>query len=266
MPCLFVDLGATFSQLTSTVYFSADSFKTIDGGLSRLPLSFQPHVDKATIFGRKIERVTYSKSDKKVILHWRDGYKSSKFHSSAHDYAVISAPFTIVRKWRLPPGLPITLTNAISKLPYMSACKIALEFRTRFWEKYDTPIFGGCSTTTDIPGIGEICYPSYNINGTGPATILASYSPADWAERWLGISEEEHVQYVLDTMIEIHGEVAGKQYTGKYRRKCWLLDEIGGWAHPSVGMHQLYMPEYFKTHSGVGVFLLCGLLFFLFRC
>lgn len=68
----------------------------------------------------------------------------------------------------------------------------------------------------------------------------------------MGVSEEEHVAYVLDAMVEIHGEVAREEYTGKYRRKCWLLEEVGGWAHPSVGQHQLYMPEYFKTHSNVG--------------
>lgn len=136
----------------------------------------------------------------------------------------------------------------------MSGCKVALEFKSRFWERYDTPILGGCSTTTDIAGIGEICYPSYNINGSGPASVLASYNAGSWAERWVGISEEEHVQYVLDTFAEIHGEdLVRKQYTGKYKRKCWLLDEAGGWAHPSVGQHQLYLPEFFKTYNGVRI-------------
>jgi monoamine oxidase len=241
-------------QLAITTYFSAASFRTIDGGLNRLPLSFHPHVDNVTTFGRKIERVTYSPDDKKVHLHWRDNYTYSNFHESTHDYAVISAPFSVVRKWRLPPTLGPTISNAIQKMRYASACKVALEFERRFWEQdYENPIFGGCSTTTDIPGIGEICYPMYNLNGTGPATILASYNALDWGERWVGVSEAEHVQYVLDAMAEIHGEdLVRGLYTGQYRRKCWLLDESGGFAHLSVGQHELYMPEYFKTHNGVG--------------
>ena len=84
--------------------------------------------------------------------------------------------------------------------------------------------------------------------------MLASYiSGPDWGERWLATPEKEHVQYILDAMVEIHGEVARKQYTGKYNRLCWALDplESASWASPTVGQHELYMPEYFKTHNNV---------------
>ena len=247
-------------QLTTRMYFSASSFKTIDGGLNRLPASFEPHVKDIVKLGRKIERITFDPSAKKVQLHWRGHYTDKNFQTSSHDFAVVSVPFSIVRKWRLPP-LPATLANAIQNLPYSSGCKVAIEYRTRFWEHYPAPILGGCSTTSDLWGIGEICYPSYNLNGTGPASVLASWAPLDWGERWVGVSEAEHVAYVLDAMVEIHGEVARELYTGRYRRKCWLLEEVGGWAHPSVGQHQLYMPEYFKTHSNVWFpFFLVGFL------
>ena len=164
-------------------------------------------------------------------------------------------PFSVVKRWRLTnAGLGATISNAISRLPYMSACKVALEYKTRFWEHLDNPIIGSCSTSTDIPGIGSVCYPSYNINGTGKGSILASYvSGPDLGQRWASVPEEEHVAYVQNAMVEIHGEVARKQYTGKYSRVCWLLDplESGGWASPAVGQHELYLPEYFKTHNNV---------------
>lgn len=139
-------------------------------------------------------------------------------------------------------------------MPFEPACKVALEFSSRFWEHLDNPIYGSCSTVTDIPGIGSICYPSYNINGTGPATMLGSYISGDgWGERWVSASEEEHVQYVLDAMIEIHGDVAKEQFTGNYNRRCWLLDEYegGSWAAPDIGMHKEFLPEYFKTYNNV---------------
>ena len=115
------------------------------------------------------------------------------------------------------------------------------------------PIFGSCSTTTDIPGIGEICYPSYNLNATGPGVMLASYTSADFGLRFASLTEEAHVQYVLNAMIEIHGDVARDQYTGKYNRRCWVLDplESASWASPSIGMHKLYIPVYFKTENNV---------------
>lgn len=67
------------------------------------------------------------------------------------------------------------------------------------------------------------------------------------------LSEEEHVQYVLDAMLEIHGPAAEGLYTGTYNRKCWYQDplEAGSWASPLAGQHELFIPEYFKTHDGV---------------
>jgi monoamine oxidase len=249
-----------WEHMTAVTYFSASSFRTIDGGLNRLPLSFRPHIENITTFGRKVERISLTAPTEgkpaAVHLYWHDTNLSKQpLQSSTHDYAIISAPFSAVRRWRLPRSLPATITNAINNLPYMTGCKVALEFRTRFWEHFPNPILGGCSTTTDIPGIGEICYPSYNLNSSAdqPASVLASWTAGDWGLRWVSVPEEEHVTYVLNTMVEIHGDIARETYTGNYRRKCWLLDEggSGGWAHPSVGQHRLYMPEYFKTHGGL---------------
>lgn len=241
-----------WESLYDGLYFEAASWKTIDGGLNRLPLAFHPLVDHVTTMGRKVERVKYSKTEDKVTLQWRHNYTDSTFENSTYDYAIIAVPFSVVRQWRLP-SLPATMSNAINRLTYFTACKVALEFSERFWEHYENPIFGGCSTTSDIPGIGSICYPSYNLNGTGPASILASYQWGDMGERVSSLPEAEHVQYVLDAMVEIHGEFVRELYTGNYNRRCWNLDPLasGGWASPAVGQHQLYLPEYFKTHSNV---------------
>ncbi|KXX79855.1 L-amino-acid oxidase [Madurella mycetomatis] len=235
--------------------FSAASWRTINGGLNRLPLSFHPLVNKDTRMNRKIEQIQFAPGKKregsKIQLHWRDNANpSSQLRISTYDYAVVSAPFSVVRSWRLPFNLPTTIRNAIHNLGYDSACKVALEYSSRFWEHYTNPILGGCSTTSDIPGIGSICYPSYDINGTGKATILAGYSIDGWLK---SLSEEDHVRFVLDAMTEIHGEETRKLYTGKYNRRCWELDplEAAGWANPTVGQHQLYIPEYFKTYNGL---------------
>ncbi|KAF6826931.1 l-amino acid oxidase [Colletotrichum plurivorum] len=241
-----------WDSLYEGMYFQAATYTTIDGGLSRLPLSFHPLVDGVTTMNRKIERVQFDAESSRVNLQWRDDFKEQTFQNASYDYALVAVPFSIVRKWRLP-SLPMTISNAIKELPYTSACKVALEFSERFWEHYANPIVGGCSTTSDIPGIGSTCYPSYNINGTGPATMLASYISGDWGHRWASVSEEEHVQYVLDAMVEIHGEDTRALYTGKYNRRCWVLDPLqsGSWVSPVAGQHQLYIPEYFKTYDNM---------------
>ncbi|KAI7781487.1 l-amino acid oxidase [Diaporthe eres] len=249
------NFGVSFwDELYDGLYFSAATWATIDGGLNRLPASFHPLVDNYTTMGRKIERVGWDAENQQVSLQWRDNYTDTEFQSSAYDYTVVAVPFSVVKNWRLPSLMSTTMTNAIKHMPYEQACKVALEFETRFWEHLDNPIIGSCSTDTDIPGIGSVCYPSYNINGTGPASMLGSYiSGGQWGERWVSASDEEHVQYVLQAMAEIHGDVVNEQYTGNYDRRCWSLDplESGSWASPLIGQHELYLPEYFKTHNNM---------------
>ncbi|KAK8854982.1 L-amino-acid oxidase [Apiospora arundinis] len=242
-----------WNSLYDNVYFSASTWSTIDGGLSRLPLSFHPLVDNITTMDAHVDKVEYLDAEQRVRLSWKKSYNESTYQNATFDYAVIAMPFSKVKLWRLP-MLPTTIKNAINNVPMASACKVALEYKTRFWEHLPSgPIYGSCSTTTDIPGVGSVCYPSYNINATGPASILASYASGDWAVRWLAKTEEEHVQYMVDAMAEIHGDVAREQYTGRYNRRCWYLDpyESGAWAAPTIGQHQLYIPEYFKTYSNM---------------
>ncbi|KAI0164376.1 flavin-containing amine oxidoreductase [Hypoxylon sp. FL1284] len=241
-----------WDSLYDGVYFSAATWKTIDGGLSRLPGSFYPLVDNVTTMNRKIERVEWLDDDQRVKLQWKNNYTNAVFQNASYDYAVFAMPFSMVKKLRMP-AMPITISNAIKNLPFAASCKVALEYRTRFWEHTSRPIFGGCSTATDIPGVESICYPSYCLNCTGPATMLASYASGDWGLRWASVPEEEHVQYMVDAMEEIHGPDARDQYTGKYNRRCWVLDpyEGGSWASPTVGQHQLYLPEYFKTYNNM---------------
>jgi monoamine oxidase len=116
---------------------------------------------------RTVERVKYSSSpscNKKITVQSRNSY-SDILQNSTHDYAVLAVPFSILKKWRidgeqpmkplfnqvltsLPQALPITMQNAINNVPYTAACKVALEFRTRFWEHFENPIYGSCSTNT----------------------------------------------------------------------------------------------------------------------
>ncbi|KLU88180.1 hypothetical protein MAPG_07167 [Magnaporthiopsis poae ATCC 64411] len=251
------DGSVTFWEgIYDSVNRGASSWKTIDGGLNRLPLAFHPHVDADLKLGRKIERVRYTavaggqSGRGEVTLQWRTG--DSAWESETYDYAVVGVPFTVVQGWRLPP-LGITISNAINRLSSAPACKVALEYRSRFWERLDRPIRGSCSTSTDIHAIGTVCYPSYNIGGSGPASILASYNFGGASDYTAAMSEEEHVRLVREAMVEIHGDVAREEYTGKYSRKCWKLDQlqIGAFAYPSAGQMELYLPEYFKMHKNM---------------
>jgi hypothetical protein len=72
-------------------------------GLSRLAGAFQPFIKKDLTLGREIERVEHlPEGDGKVKLLWKKKYTDTTFQEATYDYAVISAPFPVVRRWRLP--------------------------------------------------------------------------------------------------------------------------------------------------------------------
>ncbi|KIW24357.1 uncharacterized protein PV07_10076 [Cladophialophora immunda] len=253
----FVELGGPGSEsfwdnLYESMYFSATDWRTIDGGLTRLPSAFHPLVDDVTYMNRKVQRVQYNETTKKVTLQWKAKPLDRTFQNASYDLAVVTVPMPLVRTWRLP-AFSDLLQTAIDSYPYSQVCKVALQFQTRFWEHLDKPIYGSCSTTTDIPGIGSICYPSYDINSTGKGVMLASYTSSDDGLRWASIPEDVHVQYVVDAMAEIHGPVVYEQYTGAYNRRCWILDqyETISWASPDIGMRKSFIPAFFNTEQGV---------------
>jgi monoamine oxidase len=161
---------------------------------------------------RKIQRVQYNETTKRVTLQWKTKPLDRVFQNASYDLAVVTVPMPLVRTWRLP-GFSDLLSTAIDSYTYDQVCKVALQFKTRFWEHSAAPIYGSCSTTTDIPGIGSICYPSYDINSTGPGVMLASYTSSDDGLRWASTPENVHVQYVVDAMAEIHGDVVYDQYS-----------------------------------------------------
>jgi monoamine oxidase len=230
-----------------TAYFGATTWRTIDKGLDSLPRAFYPHVKDRLTLGRKVTGLKYNNSTGGISVEWREDPFAMATNSDEYDYAVVSAPFSKVRLWDLPKYSSL-LSRAIRSLNYQQSCKVSLHYKTRFWEKLSPPIIGGCGTV-DIAGIGNICYPAYKINSTGPGVILASYISGNLARSVGALSETDHVAMVQRAMIEVHGDIAAKQFTGSYERQCWESDEhqAGAWASPLVGQQDLYLPSYYET-------------------
>ncbi|KAH8170865.1 flavin containing amine oxidoreductase domain-containing protein [Sarocladium implicatum] len=230
-------------------YFAASKWRTIDKGLESLPRAFAPHVEGKITYQRKIEEIQYNKTTSKVKLSWRETAMGPS-ESEEYDYAVVAVPFSKVRLWKKPQYSSL-LSRAIGTLNYQQSCKLSLHYETRFWESQENPIFGGCGST-DIPGIGSVCYPAYEINSTRPGVILASYISGTEARSVAALSEEDHVAMVQRAMVEVHGPIADEQWTGAYDRQCWEVDEhqAGAWASPTIGQQELYIPAYHKTEQG----------------
>lgn len=223
----------------------------IDGGFNRLSDAFLPHVQNRLTLNRKIRKLdTVQDGDGniKTRLSWYPSVSNRTYESKEYDYTIMAAPFTMTRFIDLPKFSSV-LDRAISEagLRFKSACKVALLFSERFWEKGDKPIFGGYSKPAS-DSVGALYYPVYGLNESRPGLIM-HYRGGDWSDRFVSFSDEEHVQTVLDAIVSLHGEDARKLYTGDYERLCWLQDEhtATAWCRPDAEQHKLYIPAYHRT-------------------
>ncbi|ORX99882.1 hypothetical protein BCR34DRAFT_495074 [Clohesyomyces aquaticus] len=232
------------------VYFSATSWRTIDQGLTRLPRAFGPLVMNRTMFQTKVSEMVWNDTTEKMTVKWQPGNPFAIETESIHfDYTIVAVPFSQVRLWRLPSYTSL-LSRAINTLNYEQSCKVALHYKTRFWEHLERPILGGCGSI-NIPGIGSVCFPSYKINSTGPGVLLASYSSGTPARTLGSMPETEHVARTQRAMIETFGTIAQEQFTGAYDRICWENNEFqaGAWCSPVTGQQELYIPAYYHTEK-----------------
>jgi monoamine oxidase len=71
-------------------------------GMIRLPNAFKPLIQGNLKYHRKIQKIEYFDSEKKVQVSWKNNYTDRQFGNATYDYAFVSVPFTVVRKWELP--------------------------------------------------------------------------------------------------------------------------------------------------------------------
>lgn len=210
--------------------------------------AFIPLVSDRLTLNRKVTKLeAIEEQDRtRTKLYWdqEDGRESNSY-----DYTIMAVPFTMTRFMELP-SFSSVLGRAISEagLRFKSACKVALLFRERFWEKGERPIFGGYSQP-ESAAVGALYYPVYGLNETGRPGAIIHYRGGDWSDRFVSFSDEQHVKLVLDAIVSLHGEQARQLYTGDYERLCWLQDEhtATSWCRPDVEQHKLYIPSYHVT-------------------
>lgn len=224
-------------------------WKCIDGGFNRLSNAFLPHVSDRLTLNRKVRKLesVQGAGRTKTRLSWYPSVSNRTYQSKEYDYTIMALPFTMTRFMDLPPFSSV-LDRAIgeSGLRFKSACKVALLFSERFWEKGDKPIFGGYSKLPSA-AMGALYYPVYGLNESRPGVII-QYRGGDWSDRLVSFSDEEYVQTVLDAIVSLHGEQARDLYTGHYEKLCWLQDEhtATSWCRPDVEQHKLYIPAYHR--------------------
>ncbi|WP_440603683.1 flavin monoamine oxidase family protein [Bacillus sp. GB_SG_008] len=187
--------------LREMIFFtSTNEFYEITGGMDVLPQSFLPQLKENILFHQKVTAIIQQNESVTIRSIYE---KTSEQFMVTGDRAIITIPFSALRFVKIEPfdSFSYYKRRAIRELNYIVATKIAIEFKSRFWERIGQ--YGGKSIT-DLP-IRFTYYPSYGIQTTGAAVVLASYTWADEALTWDSLSNEERIQYALKNLAELYG-------------------------------------------------------------
>jgi monoamine oxidase len=191
----------------------------IEGGADRLPYAFLPELRQAIRFGAKMIAIDQSADD--VTIHYQT--PAGRFTETG-DYAIITAPFPVLRHVETLKPFSRAKQRAIRQLHYDASAKILFQCRRRFWEE-DDGIFGG-GTLTDLP-IRNMYYPDHG-RETGRGVILASYTWSEDAQRWGSLRPDDRIVQALDDVAEIHPQVFKEFEVGA--SWMWHDDEFAGGA------------------------------------
>lgn len=195
-------MGMSFIEvLRESIFFTSTThFYEITGGTDQLPQAFLPQLKENILFHQKMTQIVQEKNS--VTIH-SIHKQTSEYFTITGDLAIITIPFSALRFVKVEPfdSFSYNKRKAIRELNYIASTKIAIEFKSRFWEREGQ--YGGKSIT-DLP-IRFTYYPSYGIGTKGHAMVLVSYTWADEALTWDSLSEKERIQYALMNLAEIYG-------------------------------------------------------------
>lgn len=194
--------------LTDIIFpiFNADiEFYEIHGGNDKIPLSFLAELHTNILYGQKIERII--QADKRILFQTRNQI-TGEAHSFSADLAITTIPFTAFQFIDVIPynSLSFNKWRAIRALQNVTSVKIAIEFKSRFWEKLKVG-----NTISDLPT--RFSYiPSHDAGKHGPSILLASYSWGHDAMLWNSLTNENIIYYALKDLAKIYGNIVYKEY------------------------------------------------------
>jgi monoamine oxidase len=185
--------------------FASHSFQTTMlqpvGGMDMIGKAFARELGDVIRYDSKVIRIQQGGDG--VTVSYVSATKPEAVQVAKADWCVCTIPLSILSQIPIDVGAP--MKAAIDAVPYLSAVKIGLQFKRRFWED-DEAIYGGISYT-DLP-IRQIAYPNYGLNRGGRGVLLGAYiveganayeftsmTPAERVARAVALGARIHPQY-----------------------------------------------------------------------
>jgi monoamine oxidase len=199
----------------------------IRGGNDLLPKAFAARLAEKIYYATPVVRIEQS----------IEGIKAFALSAGSHrtitgDHLVCAVPFTVQKNIEVVPAFSPGKRKAIEELPYLSASKIFLQSRKRFWVSEGLSGFA----TTDLP-IGQLWDMTYGQRGT--RGILQAFPISMHSRRVTVMAENERINFAREQVEMIYPSMRDHFEGGV--AKCWDEDE---WTR---GASAYYKPGQFSS-------------------
>jgi monoamine oxidase len=208
-----------------------ERYYKIRGGNDLLPKSFASRLSDKIHYAAAVVSIEHTPQAVSAVF-----VNGGSYHKLTADYLICAVPFTVQRKIAVDPPFSVEKQRAIEQLPYLSASKIFLQTKERFWIKDGESGFA----TTDLP-IREVWDATYK--QPGKRGILQAFPISLHSRHITSMSEEARVNLALQQIEMIHPAIR-KHFEGGIS-KCWDEDEWarGGTAFYKPGQFTSLLPH-----------------------
>ncbi len=192
---------------------SRGSFR-VAGGNDLVPKALAAQLRERIYYSRPVVKIAHEANGVQVTF-----LENGKQQIMSGERLVIAAPFTCVRKMEIRPALSAEKMKVINSLAYGQIMKAPLQFRERFWLKYQDQPRKSLQNM-----IGSV----YEASGgqAGSRGLLLAYIPDKSGMEMASIPADQRLEKILMKMSEIHPE-APKYFEGGYV-KWWQEDPWAG--------------------------------------
>ncbi len=222
----FVDI---LTDIIYPIFNKKTKFLQVIGGNDKIPYSFLPELNPNLIYNEKLMKIEQKKDR---ILLYTQNQLSGGYQVSQGDYAITTLPFSVFNFVEVTPYNSVSFKKwqAIREVINVPATKIAIEFRTRFWEA-----LGINHIVSDLPS--RFTYaPSYPFANLTSGVVLASYSWGQDATGWSSLSNKEIIPFVLRDLAKIYGNRVYSEFVRGFSYN-WSTNPF------SAGCFTLYTPR-----------------------
>jgi monoamine oxidase len=202
-------------------------YHKIRGGTELLPKAFAAALAEKVHYASPVVRIEQgAKIVKAVIEH------AGSYQTLTGDYLICAVPFSVQKDIEVSPAFSVEKQRAIEQLPYLSASKIFLQSKKRFWVNEGLSGFA----TTDLP-VSQVWDMTYKQPGT--RGILQAFPISLHSRRVTAMAESERINYALEQVEMIYPGM--REHFEGGLTKCWDEDQ---WAR---GASAFYKPGQFST-------------------